>query len=448
MPTEVGRRNTFVAAATLVAAAVACLAVLLGVSSPASAHVVPTSTVQLSIGQSAVTADVAIPLSDVEAASGIDLGDETQADVDDQTAAIKAYLLAHFRPTSDDGTAWTVSAGSLRVTATGNPATTGRYAELETTVTLTPPVGTSAGVEEQSFNLGYTAVVDKVATHVIIVTVAADATAASFDGAYELGTIRRNTVTDKVEPLHVDLGSGRGERAFLSMFTLGLQHIEEGTDHQLFLLTLLLPAPLLARNRRWSGPVTARRALRRIATITMAFTLGHSVTLALGALGVPVPQGLVEALIAVSILVAAVHALRPIFPGREAAVAAGFGLVHGLAFSEALRELHLSGVHLVLALLGFNLGIETMQLVIVALVLPPLILLARNDSYQRLRAVGAAATAVAAVGWLGARLGHPNPISSLADQIGTISVPVVLVLWVVAAVALRRPSAANRAQPA
>jgi hypothetical protein len=423
--------------------AVAAVTAMLALASPASAHVVPTSTIQLDVTTSVVTATVSIPLSDVAAASGIDLGDGSQASVNAAADAVEAYLLGDFTPTSDDGEAWSVTEGGLAVSTVGDAATTGRYQQLETTFTLTPPTGTTVTDEERSFNLGYTAVVDHVATHVVNVVVRSDSTSDDFDGAYELGAIKRSSVTNTVEPLHVDLGPGNQQRAFLSMLTLGMQHIREGTDHQLFLLTLLLPAPLLARRRRWSGPVPARQALRRIATITMAFTLGHSVTLALGALGVPVPQGLVEALIAVSILVAAIHAIRPVFPGREAAVAAGFGLVHGLAFSEALRALDLTGTNLVLALLGFNVGIEIMQLVIVALVLPPLILLARTTRYQVLRTVVAALTAVAALGWLGARLGTPNPVADAADRIGTIGPYAVLALWLVALLSTRHRSSVS-----
>ena len=146
----------------------------------------------------------------------------------------------------------------------------------------------------------------------------------------------------------------------------------------------------------------------------------------------PVTQQLVEALIAGSSLFAAVHAIRPLFPGREALVAAVVGLVHGLAFSGALRELHLSGAQLVLSLLGFNAGIEAMQLIIVVLVLPPLILLARANRYRTLRLVAATATAVAAAGWLAARIGFPNAVADLADRIETLAIPVVLGLWLVA----------------
>jgi hypothetical protein len=428
----------------MVAVAVCCALGLLALVAPtASAHVVPTSTIQLDVRDTAIDAAVSIPVSDVAAATGLDLRDATQAAVDANAAAIKTYLLDHVQPTSDDGRPWSVAVGDLTVSTAGDVRTTGRYAQLETTIVLTP----AAGSDERSFNLGYTAIIDQVVTHVAIVTVRSDWSSGHVDSAYEVGVIQRDTVTGTAGALHVDLGSGSSWRGFLSMVKLGMQHIAEGTDHQLFLLTLLLPAPLLVRSRRWSGSAPARHAVRRIATITCAFTLGHSVTLTLGALGVPAPQGVVEALIAVSILVAAVHGIRPVFPGREAVVAAAFGLVHGLAFSATLRELDLTRTRLVLALLGFNLGIEVMQLMVVGLVLPPLIMLARCGRYRTLRLVAATATSVAAVGWLGARTGIPNPIADAADGIGVISVPVVSALWLVAATLARARFGAGMTEP-
>ena len=436
----VGRLVARLAAGLAAAAAVLALA-----GAPASAHVVPTSTMQLAVTTADIVATVEIPLSDLEAASGIDLGAKTQSDVDAQDDAIETYLLAHFTPTEDDGGTWTVEEGDLTVADAGNAATTGIYTALQTTFTLTPPAGVD--LDTASFDLGYNAIVDKVATHTTIVTVASDSTDDDFNGAYEVGTVQRDTVTNTVQELHVDLGSGDGgSAAFRDMVELGISHIRAGTDHLLFLLTLLLPAPLLAsvRNgrRRWTGVVGGRRAWRRITAITLCFTLGHSLTLALGALGVPVATQLVEAAIALSILVAAVHAVRPVFPGRESLVAAGFGLVHGLAFSETLRDLDLSGAHLVLALLGFNLGIELMQLTVVALVLPPLVVLARTRAYSAFRTVAAVLTGVAASAWLAARLGATNPVADLADRLGSIGAPVVLLLWVVAVAVTvwRRPA--------
>ncbi|HEX4773275.1 MAG TPA: HupE/UreJ family protein [Bryobacteraceae bacterium] len=192
---------------------------------------------------------------------------------------------------------------------------------------------------------------------------------------------------------------------FPSIFRLGMRHIAEGTDHLLFLLALLLPAPLLIRDSRWTGYAGVRHSLMQILRVVTAFTAGHSITLALAALGVVrVPSRPIEVLIAVSILVSATHALRPLFPGREAAIAMFFGLIHGLAFAATLRELGLGRWERLSGILGFNLGIETMQLVVVAAILPSLMLLSRTRAYPVLRIGGALFAGVAASGWIAERL--------------------------------------------
>ena len=188
---------------------------------------------------------------------------------------------------------------------------------------------------------------------------------------------------------------------FGAVFGLGMRHIAEGTDHLLFLLALLLPAPLLAVGGRWGRWVRNRESLLRILRVVTAFTVGHSMTLALAALGMlHVPSRPIEVLIAVSILVSAAHAVRPLFPGREAAIAAFFGLIHGLAFATALSDLGFSGGYRLVAILGFNLGIETMQLIVVAAIMPSLLLLSRTRVYAALRIGGALFAGSAAVGWI------------------------------------------------
>ena len=191
----------------------------------------------------------------------------------------------------------------------------------------------------------------------------------------------------------------------LSLFELGVRHIAEGTDHLLFLLALLLPAPLLATGSRWGPAAPRRQSLLRILGIVTAFTLGHSVTLSLAAFGVVrVPEWPVEVLIAASILVSAVHALRPIFPGREARIAAVFGLVHGLAFATVLERLGLGQWARVAGIAAFNLGIEAMQLVVIAATLPSFMLLRGTKAYGMLRVGGAALAGAAALGWMIERL--------------------------------------------
>ena len=186
-----------------------------------------------------------------------------------------------------------------------------------------------------------------------------------------------------------------------ALFRLGMRHIAEGTDHLLFLLALLLPAPLVAVGSRWTGHIGVRTSLLRILRIVTAFTIGHSITLTLAAIGiVNVPRRPIEVLIAVSVLVSAVHALRPIFPGKEAGIAAFFGLIHGLAFATTLSSLGLGRWERFAGILAFNLGIETMQIIVVAATLPSLLLLSRTHSYRMLRISGALFAAVASAGWI------------------------------------------------
>jgi hypothetical protein len=132
--------------------------------------------------------------------------------------------------------------------------------------------------------------------------------------------------------------------------------------------------------------------------VVTAFAVGHSLTLALAATGVvEVPSRPVETLIALSIGVSAMHAIRPLVPRGEVLIAAGFGLVHGLAFASLIGDLGLDRGSLVTTLLGFNLGIELTQLLVVALVMPSLLVLARTAVYPVFR-VGVAL--VGLVSWV------------------------------------------------
>ena len=415
------RRILAAGAATLL---LACLSVVL-VAAPASAHILPTTTVALDVHESTIDATVSIPVTDLELATGFD--------VDTDQQQLSDYITDHFTVTSDADTwATQVTAVSL---GTSQQYGTAAFDELTAQVVLTP----DSSAVPREFELDYDVVLDKVATHTVIVSLQSDWSGGRVESSGEIGTISENTTTGEVDPLRADLGDGSAWRGFVGLVSLGMTHIVEGTDHQLFLLTLLLPAPLLVaagvrRSRRWAGATTPRRAIRKIGVITLSFTAGHSITLALGSLGLPVPQQLIEALIAVSILVAAGHAIRPIFAGREALIAGGFGLIHGLAFSATLTALDLGGGQLAVSLLGFNLGIEAMQLVIVALVLPPLCVLARTGAYTPLRLGASALTAAAALGWLLSRLGVANPVADLADGFAGVAPWVLGVLWAGAAV--------------
>lgn len=147
-----------------------------------------------------------------------------------------------------------------------------------------------------------------------------------------------------------------GTRSFTQYVGLGAEHIATGYDHLLFVLGLLV---LLYRH--W----------RRLLTAVTAFTLAHSITLALAALDVlRLNPAAVEACIAISLVLLAREALRNQEP-QTPRLAFGFGLLHGLGFASALRELGFGQGKdgLVMPLLGFNLGVELGQLAFIAVLL-------------------------------------------------------------------------------
>jgi hypothetical protein len=392
------------------------LVVGLGIFSQAEAHPMPNSVVLLTVHAHRLDAAVQIPLSELQPAFGHAVGDSSAHLVARLGPELRRYLAQHLRLQSPDGRFWAVTVGELGVQETENPLT-GPYRELTAQVQLLPP----AGADVRQFVLRYDAVIHQVVTHKILVAVRQDWAAGQVAGEEpaQVGVIALDVRHNVIPPLAVNLATGSVWAGFRAMVQLGVRHIAEGTDHLLFLLALLLPAPLLlTKARRWGRFGGVRYSLRRLLLIVTAFTIGHSLTLLLGALGwLRLPGQPVEVLIAVSILVSAVHAWRPLFPGREAWVAAGFGLVHGLAFASTLANLHLEAGPMALSILGFNLGIELMQLFVIALTMPWLLLLSRTAAYPVVRVGGALLAGIAAVAWLAERLlGQANPLTRLIGQ--------------------------------
>ena len=224
------------------------------------------------------------------------------------------------------------------------------------------------------------------------------------------------------------------------MISLGMQHIKEGTDHLLFIIVLLLPAMLITNGKRWGTFGGAKYSVVRLLKIATAFTIGHSITLLAGAAGwLHLPSKPVEVLIAFSILVSAVHAVRPIFPGREAWVAAGFGLIHGLAFASALANLQLDSLRLGLSILGFNIGIELMQLAVILITVPWLILLSRTTFYPGVRIGGAVLSGIAALAWMIERASERvSPVSGFVQRVAPYAPWLIVILAVFAVVVFWR----------
>lgn len=163
----------------------------------------------------------------------------------------------------------------------------------------------------------------------------------------------------------------------------GVHHLLTGYDHVLFLLCLLLPACLTRKTNQWLPSQSFRSAFLHTAGIVTAFTVAHSVTLALAALQlVNLPSRWVESAIAASIILAAVHTVKPILIKSRALIAGVFGLIHGFGFAGVLHGLPLTTGPQLSALAGFNVGVELGQLLVVVLVFP-LLWWSRNSRLYR-----------------------------------------------------------------
>lgn len=150
---------------------------------------------------------------------------------------------------------------------------------------------------------------------------------------------------------------------FAAYLKLGFEHIldPQGYDHILFVLALAI----LYRPKQW----------RKVIVLVTAFTLGHSLTLALSALDlVKVNAQLVETLIPITIVLTALY---NIFVHKDSSkklqanygLAAGFGLIHGLGFSNYFKAILGKEESVFMPLLSFNIGVELGQIIIVALTL-------------------------------------------------------------------------------
>jgi hypothetical protein len=201
------------------------------------------------------------------------------------------------------------------------------------------------------------------------------------------------------------LGESSKWQQFLDYGNEGVWHIWTGFDHILFLLSLLLPAVLVRSRvpgRHWEAAGSFRAALIDVLKVVTAFTVAHSLTLSLAALGVvTLPSRLVESAIALSVVLAALNNIRPVVFERRWVIAFCFGLIHGFGFASVLADLGLPQESLLLALVAFNLGVELGQLAIVAVFLPLAYALRRTALYQRgIFVVGSAAIALIALVWL------------------------------------------------
>jgi HupE / UreJ protein len=347
---------------------------------------------------------------------------------------LKEYVLTHWKIKSENNQDWTIVIEKMRVDSVAESAS-GAYNELIINLLLNPPIGESNRV----FTMNFDVITHQVVTHSTLVTIRQDwETGIIADYPSEIGVIETDIVSNTVLPFKINRVEGSIWKGFKSMIQLGMSHIAEGTDHLLFLLVLLIPAPLLVENRRWSSYIGLKKSVGKLLKIITAFTIGHSMTLLLGTLGwIPFSSRWIEILIAFSIMISAFHAIFPVFYQKEIYIAAGFGLIHGLAFSNTLIDLNLNASQTGLSILGFNLGIELMQLIIMILILPSFLVMCNYSLsfYQKIRVIAAISAIFAAFAWMLERITTaPNIVSTFLQNahnhlFGLIAIIAFVAIW-------------------
>lgn len=432
------------------------LALGLLLAGPAQAHKASDAYLSLGIDAERITQRFDIALRDLDRDLTLDQDDDGQlrwGEVSQRWEQIEALADAGLRLRADGLPCRPIGSGPAQLTEHSD----GAYAVLTRTWQCEQPV--------HALDLQYHLFADSDPTHRGILRIDhVSSGTTSTQTAVLVQQLAGAAGADATQ--HIELaGANPGSAAptgLTSFIAEGVHHILIGTDHVLFLLALLLPAVLVRRQpgTGWPGggwrqagatpatltlgnphggaaqavvalpigasaatatlapswpardpaPATSpwqaapalRPALLDVVRVVSAFTLAHSITLALAVLDVlDPPSRWVESIIAASVVFAAMNNIRPLVGEGRWRLTFVFGLVHGFGFAGALKDLGLDGAHLATSLLGFNLGVELGQLVIVALFLPLAWQLRQSRFYQRGLLVGGSALIALLAGlWL------------------------------------------------
>jgi len=216
------------------------------------------------------------------------------------------------------------------------------------------------------------------------------------------GKAQLTGVLSAAEPLWTEPEQASAWTSLVRFIGEGIWHVLVGYDHIAFVLLLLLPSVVRPVDGKWHGATGFGQVTRDVVTIITAFTIAHSITLALAVTGtVKLPIRPIEVAIAASIAVAGAVNLVPRLSKLRLPLAFGFGFVHGFGFANALSEIDSQGSSLLPLLGGFNIGVELAQLGIVALVLPLIYSMRRTRWYAGgVLPLGSCALGMAGIVWL------------------------------------------------
>ncbi|MEZ4360592.1 MAG: HupE/UreJ family protein [Kofleriaceae bacterium] len=348
---------------------------LLAWAAPASAHTLGNGYLQLTVRGASASGQLDLAFRDLEDAVGLDVDHDGQVrwrEVVERRPELERYVRAGLQLRRGEAPC-PLTFGALGAV----PRADGAHLVLPLEATCDGPV--------EALVVDYGLVFEVDAQHRGMVTVSR----AGQDGSLRL--------VERAGPTTFELGAPGGDVA--GFVRQGVWHIWIGVDHLCFLIALLLPAVLRRQGARRRPATSFAEVARDVLGVVTAFTLAHSITLALSALGwVRLPVRFVETAIALSVAVAALNNLLRGVDARWA-VAFALGLLHGFGFSNVLLDVGLPGQHLVAALLAFNVGVELGQLAVVACFLPLAFLARGSRAYRVTMWLASAAMLVVALRW-------------------------------------------------
>jgi hypothetical protein len=324
---------------------------------PARAHKPSDSYLRLAADGQALTGQWDIALRDLDRALVLDHdgdGALTWGELSAREPELARYALAHLQ-LARAGHACSVRASPLGVVEHSD----GPYARL--------PLAVRCAGQPAPLDLHYSLFFELDPQHRAIV------------GAGE----RTLVMTAQQRAQRVDLTRTEPSATSLGLMRQGMEHILSGLDHVLFLLALLLPSVLRRKQDESSSVRQIRSVLGDVVRVVTAFTVAHSLTLGLAALGlVSMSADVIEPAIAASVAIAALDNLWPVFGADRWTIAFALGLLHGFGFSSALSDLGLSGAALLRGLCAFNVGVELGQLGVVLVFVPLAFVLRRAHLYR------------------------------------------------------------------
>jgi len=355
----------------------------------ATAHSGEESYVWLQIFDETIEGRVEFPISDLNEV--LDLGipeepSEAAAVVESNLALITGYVDAHF-DLGFGAEGWPLAFKDFEILGEG----TGLY------VVIPFVVEGRFDPMPREFAVFYDGIIEHNPERSALLLVETDWRSGTFNNDADHLLVFESGNTEQ----QVVLGDTSWIGVLLPVVGLGAEHIQIGSDHILFIIALLLPAVLVfSPGLGWKPAESFGSSLWRVVKIASSFTIAHTVTLTLGGLGiVTISPDIVEPVIAISIALAALHNLRPVFFNREWVIAFVFGLFHGFGFAGFLADLGLDRSNRLVSLLGFNLGIELGQVAIILLLFPALFVLRRTRVYLPLTRIGSIALTAVATGW-------------------------------------------------